>query len=137
MNNKNLFSTYFVIMSQMMFLAVLWLMAGFVHRLWLPFIPQGFLGMSFLFLLLLSRRLSLKYVEKAGQFLIGHMLLFFVPAVIQVIEYKDLLLSYGLGIITTVILGTLAVMFSVGFVVDKIYDYEMMKKNLKKENSSC
>lgn len=131
---KNKAQKYVSLLWQILILTIIWLGAGLMHHLWLPFIPQGLLGMSFLFLLLLSRSLSLKYVEKGSQFLIGHMLLFFVPAVIQVIEYKDLLLNYGLGIMITVALGTLAVMLSVGLVVDKIYAYEMMKKNQKQGN---
>ncbi len=135
MKNRRFYSHYLIIGLQILCLMAIWLMAGLIHRYLLPFIPQGLLGMMFLFILLLSRKLSLKYIEKGSQFLIAHMLLFFVPAVVKIIEYKDLLVNYGVGIIVTTIGGTLAVMLAVGFVVDKVYAYELMKKYQKRSQT--
>ncbi len=136
MMKQAIFSTqYLTIALQILWLIIIWLIAGIIHRSTLPFIPQGLLGMVFLFLLLLSRKLPLKNIEIGSQFLIAHMLLFFVPAVVKVVEYKELFLQYGIGIITTIILGTLSVMLAVGFVVDKIYAYEIMKKRQKRSRS--
>ncbi len=133
MKISHILSNYLAIITQILLLIVIWLAAGLLQQYLLPFVPQGLLGMLFLFLLLFSRKFPLRFIEKGGRFLINHMLLFFIPAIIKVIEYKQLLLDYGIGIIITIILGTLSVMLAVGFVVDKVYAYEVMKKRQKKE----
>ncbi len=125
------------IIAQLCVFIAIWLIAGFIHRQFLPFIPQGFLGMMFLFVMLLSRLIPLELIEDGSRFFISHMLLFFVPAVVKLVEYKSLLLSHGVGIMVTVLLGSVWVMFSVGFVVDKIYAFELRKKQEKSGESEC
>lgn len=93
--------------------------------------------MMFLFVMLLSRLIPLELIEDGSRFFISHMLLFFVPAVVKLVEYKSLLLSHGVGIMVTVLLGSVWVMFSVGFVVDKIYALELRKKQEKSGESEC
>lgn len=120
--------SYLKIGMQIFILIAIWLITGLIHRHILPFIPQGFLGMMFLFLMLLSRLFPLNFISEGSRFLIAHMPLLFIPSVVQIIEYKELLRDYGITIITSIFLGSIAVMFSVGFVVDKIYAIELRKK---------
>ncbi len=122
---------YVKIGMQILILIAIWLIAGLIHRHILPFIPQGFLGMMFLFFMLVSRFFPLNFIAEGSRFLIAHMPLLFIPSVVQIIEYKELLIDYGITIIASIFLGSIVVMFSVGFVVDKIYAYELRQKQQK------
>ncbi|WP_171257554.1 CidA/LrgA family protein [Acinetobacter qingfengensis] len=68
-----------------------------------------------LFLLLLSLKnnlLPVSYVQDGGHFLLKNMLLFFIPPVVGLVQYTDILLENGIKIFTAIFLGTLIVMYS-------------------------
>lgn len=57
------------------------------------------------------------------------MLLFFVPAVVAVVNYTQLLLVDGWRIFTVIAISTLMVLGATAWVVDKVYRYEMSRLN--------
>ena len=57
------------------------------------------------------------------------MLLFFVPAVVAVVNYVQLLLMDGWRIFAVIAISTLMVLGATAWVVDNVYRYEMSRVN--------
>ncbi|THU03639.1 CidA/LrgA family protein [Lampropedia puyangensis] len=67
-------------------------------------------GMLALWLLLINNRLRLARVQAGAHWLIKHMLLFFIPAVLVVLDHQELLGWVGVKLFFIIVLGTLVVM---------------------------
>ncbi|QGS69709.1 CidA/LrgA family holin-like protein [Oceanobacillus sp. 143] len=80
------------------------------------FIPGSVIGMVILFLLLLLNVVKPSWIDLGSKFIIRHLVLFFIPVTVGVIEYLDLFKGYGLILVIIVIISTLLVMISSGLV---------------------
>lgn len=100
------------------FIAVLWLageaLARFAH---LP-VPGGVVGLALALLLLASGRVDALDLQRGARWLMAEMLLFFVPAVLAVLDHREFLSLLGLKLLAVVLLGTVLVMGGTGLVVD-------------------
>lgn len=105
-------------------LIAFWLMgeAG-VRLLGLP-VPGGVVGMGMVLVLLVSRRLSSLAMRRGAEWLLADMLLFFVPAVLAVLEHREFLGLIGLKILFVIVLSTAAVMLVTAFAVDRCYRWK-------------
>jgi len=70
-------------------------------------------------------------VQLGAAWLIGELLLFFIPPVITVIKYEGLFEQYGVNILFTLVMGSVCVMVGTGFVVDRVFRFER-QLNIKK-----
>ncbi|MFV7441564.1 CidA/LrgA family protein [Acinetobacter pittii] len=75
-------------------------------------LPASVLCLFLLLFLLKKNILPIQHVEQGGSFLLKHMLLFFIPPVVGLVQYADILLENGLKIFTAIFIGTLIVMYS-------------------------
>lgn len=64
-----------------------------------------------------------------ARWLLAEMLLFFVPAVVAVVNYAQLLLVDGWRIFAVIALSTVMVLGTTAWVVEKVYRYEMRRLN--------
>lgn len=103
---------------QLALLAAFWLAGELLVR-WsgLP-VPGGIVGMLILLALLLSRRVSLFSTRRGAQWLLAEMLLFFIPAVLAVLDHQELLGLLGLKILAVILVGTVTVMSVTALTVD-------------------
>ncbi len=110
--------------SRLMQIATLvgfWLAGEFFVRLvGLP-LPGGIVGMALVLALLLSGRISLFSMKRGAEWFLAEMLLFFVPAVLAVLEHQELIGLLGLKIMAVILLGTLTVMSVTALTVDLCY----------------
>ncbi|MBN2751724.1 MAG: CidA/LrgA family protein [Rhodospirillaceae bacterium] len=90
------------------------------HVLNLP-VPGAIVGLALMLLLLGTGLLRPSSVQGGARLLIGEMLLFFVPAVLAVLDHVDWLGSLGMKLFATVLLGTLFVMLGTALAVDLSY----------------
>ncbi|WP_395664335.1 CidA/LrgA family protein [Methylocella sp.] len=100
------------------------LLAGFwlfgqtaAHILHLP-LPGGVVGLFAALLLLASGRLRLDSVRRGANLLLAEMLLFFVPAVMAVLDHREFVGLLGLKVMAVILTGTLCVMAVTALVVD-------------------
>lgn len=107
-----------LVASQVTLLALIWLSADFVSRHYLPQIPSSLLGMACVLLLLALRVIRRDWLAHGAGWLISEMLLFFVPAVIAIIQYPDLIEHNGLAIMVVILGSTVCVMASTALAVD-------------------
>ncbi|AQX55395.1 CidA/LrgA family protein [Priestia flexa] len=83
-------------------------------------IPGSIVGFGLLFLLLHLKVIKLNWVERAGNLLVGELLLFFIPAVVGLINYGDVLKSFGLQILIVITISTIVVMAITGMMAESI-----------------
>ncbi len=79
--------------------------------------------------LIVCRVIPLNWIRAGARWLLAEMLLFFVPAVVAVVNYTQLLLVDGWRIFAVIALSTLMVLGATAWVVDKVYRYEMSRLN--------
>jgi len=108
-----------------------WLQLGIVVACWLAGevlaravglpIPGAILGLAIMLVLLARRRLSAVSMRRGAEWLLADMLLFFVPAVLAVLNYPEFLGLTGLKILFVILASTIAVMVTTALVVDSAY----------------
>lgn len=73
-------------------------------------------------------RVALSWVRAGARWLLAEMLLFFVPAVVAVVNYAQLLMVDGWRIFAVIALSTLMVLGATAWVVDKVYRFEISRQ---------
>ena len=91
-------------------------------------VPGSIIGFALLFLLLQTKIVKLHWVEDGANFLLGRLLLFFVPPTVGIMEYGDLISTDGWRLAAVIIVGTLLVMACSGLVAEVVH-------RLRKEGS--
>ena len=81
-------------------------------------VPGGILGLACVLFLLLSGRISVANLRRGAHWLLADMLLFFIPAVLAVLNHEEFLGIIGLKLLAVVVLGTFFVMGGTALVVD-------------------
>ena len=83
-------------------------------------VPGGIIGMVIVFALLVSRNISLHSMRQGAQWYLAEMLLFFIPAVLAVLNHHELFGMLGLKVLV-VILGSTASVIAVTAVVMDVF----------------
>ena len=73
-------------------------------------VASGVLGFFLLLFLLEMKWLKLAHVERGADLLLAELLLFFIPPVVGVIQYQDLLIASGWKILLVILISTALVM---------------------------
>jgi holin-like protein len=104
--------------AQILLLIGFWLAGDQITR-WsgLP-VPGGLVGMGLVLALLATGRLRLPSLERGASLLLAEMLLFFIPAVMAVLDHRELLGVLGLKLLVVILAGTLMVMLTTALTVD-------------------
>lgn len=97
-----------------------------VNWLHLP-LPANLVGMVLMLALIVCHIVPLKWVRAGSRWLLAEMLLFFVPAVVAVVNYAQLLMVDGWRIFLVIGLSTMMVLGATAWVVDKVYRYEVSR----------
>lgn len=76
-------------------------------------------------MLIIFRIFPLNWVKAGSTWLLTEMLLFFVPAVVAVVNYSHLLMFEGWRIFLVILISTILTLSITGLVVERIYNIEM------------
>lgn len=106
---------------QIALMILFWLLGNELVRLTGLPVPGGILGMLIVLALLASRRLSHASLRQGANWFIAEMLLFFVPAMLALLDHREFLGLLGLKILSVILLGTVVVMGVTALVVDLGY----------------
>lgn len=118
MSFKNTSKLKYNALIQALLLSLLWISCNWVSiTLSLP-ITGGILGFALVLTLLLTKSIRVEYVKNGAQLLLRDMLLFFIPAVLAILEHQEFLGVLGIKVLGVIILSTIAVMVVTAFVVD-------------------
>ncbi len=121
-------------LGQVVVFALVWLAADFMVRTFHLPIPANLTGLLLLLTLIFSRVVNVEWLRRGATWLLAEMLLFFVPAVVAVVNYQDLLKQEGVRIMLVLVISTVMVIAATAWVVDKLYRYEL-KRARKKSNA--
>ncbi|MBN9059696.1 CidA/LrgA family protein [Kaistia sp. MMO-174] len=112
-----------------------WLQAGLVIAFWLAGealvrllalpVPGAILGLALLLVLLATGSLSPRSMRRGADWLLADMLLFFVPAVLAVLDHREFLGLVGLKVLFVILISTAAVMLATAFAVDRCYRWRL------------
>lgn len=94
-----------------------WLGSELVSLLHVP-VSGGVAGLLVLVTLLLAGWVPARWFAPGAQWMLSELILFFVPAVVSIIEYGNLLRHDGLRLMIIIVTGTLVVMLVTGVVVE-------------------
>ena len=104
------FQQMFRNIQQIAWIMMVWAGAYIVQQgLNLP-IASGVLGFFIMLTLLHLQYLPLAQVEQGADLLLAELLLFFIPPVVGIIQYQDLLMHSGWRILIVITISTLLVM---------------------------
>lgn len=84
-------------------------------------VPGGVIGMALVLLLLATRRLRVRNMQRGASWLLGEMLLFFVPAVMSLLDHREFLGVLGVKLLAVILLGTALVMAGTALTIDLCY----------------
>ncbi|MNT44079.1 holin-like protein [compost metagenome] len=90
------------------------------NALGLP-VPGGVIGMALVLALLATRRLRVRNVHRGASWLLAEMLLFFVPAVMSLLDHREFLGMLGVKLLVVILLGTAMVMAGTALTIDLCY----------------
>ena len=104
-------------------IAAWWLAAQAASALQLPF-SGGVVGLALLVVLLLAGWVRPAAIELGANWLLANMLLFFIPLVVSVVQFTELLKTQGLTLFLNIGLGFASVMLATALTVEWVCRYE-------------
>lgn len=99
-------------------LIVIWLAASYLSANWLHAIPPTVSGIAIALVLLGLGLIKRDWVADGAAWLLREMLLFFIPVVIAVLQYQQMLSGKLLAIMAVIVGSTACVMVATAFAVD-------------------
>ena len=84
-------------------------------------IPGGIFGLTFALGALATGGISIMSVRRGADRFLADMLLFFIPAVLAILDHREFLGVLGLKILAVIVLSTFAVMSVTALTVDLFY----------------
>ena len=96
---------------------------GLQQRFHVP-ISAGVLGLFLALAALLCGVLKLDWIKGGADFVLGELVLFFVPCVVSLMKYQALFQSQGWQLISTIAIGTVCVMVATAYAVSIGFKWE-------------
>ncbi|MGE7664138.1 CidA/LrgA family protein [Ureibacillus composti] len=116
------------IVTQILILYVFYYIGVFIVEITGLPLPASVLGLLVLVLCLQLKWIKVEYIRDGSSFLIGFMTLFFIPPMVGIIDYPQLLSLDGFILIATVMISTLFVIYITSFITQKIERKELAAK---------
>ncbi|ENV44605.1 CidA/LrgA family protein [Acinetobacter schindleri] len=117
MLNKTKWARIGLIIFQLLLLIAIWEIGALIQQ-WLDLpISGGLIGLFLVLAALLSGVFKLQWIKAGSSFILGDLVLLFVPCVVGVIKYKNLFLTQGWQLVLAVTLGTILVMVITAYTV--------------------
>lgn len=106
------------VVGQMVLLTGVWFVADRVAALLHLPVSGGVLGLLVLVALLLSGLVKPPLIEKGAEWLLANMLLYFIPLVVSIVQYSQLIQSEGLKLFAAIGIGFISVMLATALTVE-------------------
>ena len=120
--------TLLKISAQLGLLLLFWYVGLWLQQaLHLP-ISAGVIGLFMALAALLSGILKLQWIKSGADFVLGELVLFFIPCVVGLIKYQDLFRSQGWQLLSTIAIGTVCVMVATAYAVYLGFKLESLLK---------
>lgn len=100
------------IFYQILLVFAVWAVAEWLRRISGFPLSSGILGLLLMLALLFGRVLKVEMVAAGSKWLLGELVFFFIPIMVSVLQYRQLLAAQGWRIVLTIVVGTALVMIS-------------------------
>lgn len=110
---------------QVALLSAIWVAMDVLRQRFGWSMPAGLIGFALLAVGLFSGLVKAQWLQIGTNWLLAEMLLFFVPAMLIVTEYPDLIRHQGLRILAVIVASTACVMAATALAVDRVYRFEL------------
>ena len=115
------------IFAQIGLICVFWVIGEIITWAFNLPIPGAIIGMVLALIALASGKLSILSMKRAADWLIAEMLLFFVPAVLALLNHKEFIGLLGIKILVVILGGTFVVMSITALTIDLFYRWMLMR----------
>lgn len=122
--------------AQVLLLSGLWIITDYAHESFRIPVPTGLVGLLILAFGLFSGIVKVQWIRLGAGWLISEMTLFFVPALLAVSKYQDLMRQEGVRIFLVMILGTVVTMIVIAIVVEYVYRLELRQSGEPKGDAA-
>ncbi|WP_370389687.1 CidA/LrgA family protein [Snodgrassella alvi] len=95
-------------------------------------LSAGVIGLFLLLVLLQLKIIKLSWVSSGAQALLGELMLYFMPILIAVVQYKALFMAEGWQLIVSIVSGTFLVMSSTALTLK--YCYRLRRAWIKRRH---
>ena len=121
---------------QIIIILAVWSCAYVLQKLLNLPVASGVLGFFLLLFLLEMKCLKLAHVERGADLLLAELLLFFIPPVVGVIQYQDLLITSGWKILLVILISTALVMMVSVYSVRLLLKQPVLNQESKQEDQN-
>ena len=121
---------------QIIIILAVWSCAYVLQKLLNLPVASGVLGFFLLLFLLEMKWLKLVHVERGADLLLAELLLFFIPPVVGVIQYQDLLIASGWKILLVILISTALVMMVSVYSVRLLLKQPVLNQESKQEDQN-
>lgn len=121
---------------QIIIILAVWGCADVLQKLLNLPVASGVLGFFLLLFLLEVKWLKLAHVEGGADLLLAELLLFFIPPVVGVIQYQDLLITSGWKILLVILISTALVMMVSVYSVRLLLKQPVLNQESKQEGQN-
>ena len=122
---------------QVALLSAIWIAMDVLRQRFGWSMPAGLIGFALLAVGLFSGLVKAQWLQTGTNWLLAEMLLFFVPAMLVVTEYPDLIRQQGLRILVVIVASTACVMAVTALAVDRVYRFELWLARRKAHASTA
>ena len=91
-------------------------------------VSAGVIGLFLVLIGLVSGVFKLQWIKTGSDFMLAELVLFFIPCVVGLINYKSLFIAEGWQLITAIVLSTLCVMVFTAYTVHFCFKLESRLK---------
>lgn len=121
-----------LVLIQVAALSLIWFFSDWlVNQFHLP-LPANLTGMLLLLFLVVIKVVNVEWFRRGASWLLAEMLLFFVPTVVAVVNYQDLMRQEGIKIGVVLVASTILVIASTAWIVDKMHRVELVLTRRKR-----
>ncbi|HLS24165.1 MAG TPA: CidA/LrgA family protein [Pseudogracilibacillus sp.] len=110
----------FTIVFQIGILCIFFLIGTWIETALNLVIPGSVIGLVLLFLCLYFRIIPERFVREGAQWMTKHLILFFIPATVGIMNYFDLLLGKGFALVIITVVSSLIVLLISSYVTEKL-----------------
>lgn len=124
-------SSIYKVTLQIGLLILIWWIGSIIQKQFNLPISAAVIGLFMVLIGLMTGIFKLNWIKSGSDFILGELVLFFIPCFIGLMKYKNLFMTEGWQLIVVVVLGTICVMI---FTAYSVYIGFKLERKLKQRH---
>ena len=116
------------VIIQIGLLLIFWWIGSLLQQVLNLPVSAGVIGLFLVLIGLVSGVFKLQWIKTGSDFMLAELVLFFIPCVVGLINYKSLFIAEGWQLITAIVLSTMCVMVFTAYTVHFCFKLESRLK---------